>query len=177
MNKQFVSTAAYLTISSYRGLSFGAQHYYGTITFHVYRVGEKRLDVQKKLSKQEAIALNKKDGYSGGYTSHHPGELTTRFDTEQSLVKYAQTLFSDTVQKQYPKIHFLVQGRTGIIEPQLVIAGDMCKEVTRINELAERLEGLHDDGGWDEHRSRMDKICDEWMKLAIGLGILHPDTR
>ena len=172
MKKRFIANAAWLDITTWVGIGLGATHYYGTISLrrHWGKHGQKKWEVEKKISRSEAIELNKSEGTA--YSQYRPGQLTTRFNSEAEVLEYAISIFRDKVQKKYPEIKFLVLGNTAIIDPQPIIVGDDSADVARVNELAARAEKIH---YWDSEKE-MGEIAKEWEKLAIRMGYLHPDT-
>lgn len=170
--KKWTTNAAWLTIGSWIGIGLGAEHYYGTITLRRSwgKKGNKEWQVQKKLTKSEAIELNKKEGTSS-FFRYKPGMLTERFNTEAEMVEYAIALFREKVQKKYPDVKYLVLGTTGVIDPQPIIVGDGSKEVTMVNNFAARAEKI----GYFDSPKEMEEINKRWEKLAIRMGYLHPD--
>ncbi len=97
-----------LTISSYRGISIDAEHYYGR--FHVtqkcsinenggwyWTSSEKQKhplefkEVEYRISAKQAAELNKKDS-SWGY-DHVKGELSGRFSTREEVIAKAIVMF------------------------------------------------------------------------------------
>lgn len=106
-----------LDISTFRGISIGAEHYYGK--FSVYpkfreivksdgsishqsstsdpRHKYDRYEIKRKLSQKEAIELNKKDD-GGFFTSSFgfkKGDETTRFDNKDQLMLAALRKFRE----------------------------------------------------------------------------------
>jgi len=172
MKKRFITNAAWLDITTWVGIGLGATHYYGTISTrrHWGKHGETKWEVDRKISRAEAIELNKAEGTA--YSQYRAGQLTVRFSSEEQLLEYAADTFRNKVQKQYPNVKYLILGSTGIIDPQPIIVGDGSADVATVNELAERAEKI---GFWESEKE-MKKIAKKWEKLAIRMGYLHPDT-
>ena len=145
---------AYLVISSWIGVGIGAEHFYGKITFRsTSRVDTREKELKRKLSLNEAKALDKKDGCHTWRVLRE----TERFNSSDDIRKLA----IKTYKKLFPLAEFLIEGRSSIAEPQPIIAGDdkkLMREVNRLNKMAD------DVGRWDNNEE-MQKIWDEWNVL------------
>lgn len=86
-----------LKIHSFKGVSFGAMHYYGSIKRDIYALHPDRedtywcstesIEVQHVLTPKEAAALNEKDSTVGLFGSYDmdSGEWSQRFDREKDV--------------------------------------------------------------------------------------------
>lgn len=106
------------------------------------------------MTREDARVLNKKDGVS---VTWREGETTDRFDTEEGIRKLAKKEWK----KHFPKAKVLIEGRSGVIEPQpILIAPVDYKRLS--NALAKKAEEIN---YWDGNEKKMRTICDKWDKL------------
>lgn len=115
-----------LQIESWRGTSFGATHFYGTLHrfaderitpenvdgYNLDHFSENSIKVYKTLNKKEVIKLNKKDSYIG--IPHEVGERTNRFDSISELVETAK---EDYIRGSMEQLPFVVVLRGRLYEP------------------------------------------------------------
>ncbi len=148
----------YLEITSWVGLSIGAEHYYGKLIISGTR--EKSVDLTKKLSDRECFYLNKKDSLSG-IIRWKAGQTTKRFNTEADLERLAIKIWK----KKYPKYDALLEGRSSILDPQKPL--DARKKVV-LNKLRKFWIDAEATGGYEGDEKAMDKISDEYMAWAFG---------
>jgi hypothetical protein len=136
----------YLEVTTWRGMSIGAIHYYGRL-----RVGDKTIDVMRKVTAAAVKELNRRDG--GGY-DWQVGEETSRWNSKLALERAAIRWFKANYSIEDS---MLIKGLSGIFEPQPVICG---KEPFKsaINQLHSRAEEC---GFW-HNENVMQDICDEW---------------
>jgi len=144
-----------LNITTWRGISVGAVHVYGTLSCD----DEKYVRMTKTLTRKTAAQMNKMDRDWGriGLT-HRPGEESECFDTEDDVIDVAK----DTYKEHYPKADALVQGTPADCDPKEVLDGPK-KFITAGMKLYKKTEKV---GGWEGDIEAMEKICDEWDKLV-----------
>ena len=138
----------HLEISSFRGISLGAIHYYGKL------VGNTRIELEKTLTRRDAIKLNKHDD---GYI-WRPGTKYSGFDSEEEVIEFALNVWK----KHFPSGIILIQGNSAVADPQLVIAGDR-KIANTINKWYYQAEKINwYDGGQSE---LMHEISDAYWQF------------
>lgn len=147
-------------ISSYRGVSLGAEHYYASLSFYDADGEYKIKELRHRLTAKQAKALNKKDGVSGCYK---PGNMTERFDTAEDIQQIAIETFKELV----PHAIVLTCGRSAVVAPQLVLVGPKGYKA-KVNKLAERYKELD----WDTDGKELQAICDEFDALNNKYGVI-----
>ncbi len=140
---------AYLEINSWRGISIGAKHWYGTLKW-----GDSRVELTRILSKEDAVVLNKQRGDDYVYRA---GDVTNAFDSEYSVRLHAVRYITEHLLE----IKVLLEGSRATIEPKEVVMGsDGFKKYSRkAIEKCERLD-WYDSGNDDE----VDAIINRWYK-------------
>ena len=89
-----------LNITSYCGISLDAEHYYGhlilirspritTKNINNYGSSGEPIKLERPITREMALHLNKKDGEIGICTTHRPGEISDRFNTTEELTDFA----------------------------------------------------------------------------------------
>ncbi len=147
-------TPCYLDVSSYVGISIGADHYYGHLKYN-----DQKIELKHRLTQKEADLLNKKDG--NNYNRYKKGALSERFDTEEQVEKIA----IKTWKQHFPDANILIKGSDVYIEPQPCIDGlKVIKD--KINRLYKRACKL----GWFDNGNDkiVDEICDEYYHKILG---------
>lgn len=158
-----MSTVVNLEITSFQGVSVGAEHYYGKLkSYDPYQTFE----IEKVLTEREAAALRIKDDWPG----FKAGDKTTRFNTRDEIIEIAE--------RDYKKIFVgakvLTLGSSTSAEPQEIL--DAPKPIMRKgNEMFQEVEAM----GWiqrggffyrhPEHQSRLNQLCREYSKLLAGV--------
>jgi len=141
-----------LEISSWQGMSLGAEHYYGKL------VGEKddnyiKYELEKIMSKKDAERLSKKDDWK-----YKEGRGTSRFENEDEIREIAIKEW----QKIFPNACALLEGRSISAEPM------KCLKVKNEN-LKEKLNKIWEENEVISHISRnynkIDILCDKYWKL------------
>lgn len=127
-----------LEITTWAGVSLGAEHYYGCIKD---TSGDNRLKdekVMKPLTAHEAAKLNKKDHYMSG--SNKPGDLDPRFETREQVIKWALKWFREN----HPDDILLLK-RWAVWSPGLILHSPLDNVfVQRMNALLDIWEFLDD---------------------------------
>jgi hypothetical protein len=143
-----------LHISSWNGISVGAEHFYGNLsTYMCCDIPDHEL--KRKIKEvTEARYLSKKVGYKGMYKV---GDETSCFTTSNQVIKEARKKYK----KLYPGTKVIVLGNTGICSPQEIILGPRVfkREVNKIWRAYEKI--------WKIGRKR--KLSDDQI-----LDILEP---
>lgn len=148
------SNKVFLYITSYRGISFGAVHYYGSLTS--YDPDYKNVEVMKIMSEEEAKICNLNDKYD----SYEAGDETIRFNSEEELKLRAIEIWKTI----FPKGEVLFCGSICDADPcEILIAPEPYKELG--NELWKSAELID---YYKNHPEIMEKISNTWafmMKL------------
>ena len=148
----FNKYCVYLEITTWQGLSIGAEHYYGKLCG--YNKGEHiSVELKKVMTREDARILNKKD------SAHcwEEGETTDRFDTEEGIKKIARKEWK----KHFPQAKIVVEGREGVIEPQPIFVGPSDYK-RKINAWAKKAEEIN---YWDNEKV-MEALCSKWERLS-----------
>ena len=110
----------WLCISSWRGMSIGAVHYYGRFQPGT-KPGEKytEIDLEHPMSAKEAERLNflHNQGKEKIIFCYEEGEMTQGFDSRQDVIDRAIAIWRD----EFPNHKRLVLGDSGYYEPQDVL--------------------------------------------------------
>lgn len=137
----------YLEISSWRGISIGASHWYGKLVCN----GE-HIELRRKLSAKDAAEMNRK--WSSGNIFRR-GSMCKSFDSEQDIIKLAVTTFK----KHFKGASVLVLGHSCTADPQKVLIGPR-EFKSKVNAWYRRTERI---GGYDGgHYQEMSKISDDF---------------
>lgn len=83
----------YLKISTFRGISIGAEHYYGKLIFMEPYLHH---ELSYTMTQEDAVKLNDKDP---DWPYHSEGEKSTRFDSKdlvrEAAIKYCTEKWND----------------------------------------------------------------------------------
>ena len=150
-----------LHISSWRGISFGAQHYYGSLHYSGEGVYEER-KLRRVLTAKTAKILNDQRGCTeeeNRYARFHAGESTECFDSETHVRLAALRKWK----KEFPDAVFLLEGQSAVCDPQKCLAGpkDLKKTINAFYLASEKT------GGYEGDEKEMSRITDEyclWLK-------------
>ena len=103
---------AYLDISSYRGVSIGARHYYGKIVYLDKNQFLVFHELKRKITDAEVAQMNNEAVANGFlYIKHKKSELTNGFLSREELIKTGIEYF----RKNYDG--FLIKGSVGSCDP------------------------------------------------------------
>ncbi len=142
---------AFLEILTWVGC-FG-HHYYGTLKFR-----KKRFNVTYKLtSKQVKILM---DGEKHPYFfEYKAGEMSERFLDIDLLIRRAKR----TWKKELPNAKVLLEGNSGVVDPQKCIGAvdnELKKKLNKLWSAAKEIDYWADE-------EKMQIIHDKWSKLII----------
>ncbi len=154
--------------------SLGATHSYGRIIFPFKSDGtsdkmHEDVELGFTMSRIDAESANKKEKmFRGGSTYLHvykKGEWSTRFDHKIQIPPIAIKHYNEHLSKEWD---LLVQGRTGIIEPQEIIAHSLTdkKQILLIN----KINRIHKSWSkfevkWDREGCAAEKGMERWQKI------------
>jgi hypothetical protein len=150
---------AILEISSWIGISIGAQHFYASLCYYDQKNQYQKMDLTRKLSAKEIKELNKADSYLGLY--HKIGEDYKSFNTSEQTrivaIKY--------VIKFLHSIEILLEGRSAVASVQKCIYAKDNKTKIKINKLYDRANKLnfyHKKENW----KKMEKIDNKFLEIT-----------
>jgi hypothetical protein len=135
-----------LEISTWRGISIGAQHYYGKLHWYDADDEYQTHEITRILDKESAFKLTKQknSGRAEDYQwfDYEAGDESTDFDSRQEIRDIAIA----TYKEHYPEANMLQEGRWAVCDPQEVIDADDKELMKGINWMYERAEEI----GWYE---------------------------
>jgi len=146
-------SAVYLKITSFRGLSLGAVHYYGELRArNPYRC----VELSNTLTVASAKRLNKqrRDEFRGEDWNYRVGMKVNGFDTQQEIIDLA----IKTYKTHFQDATILIRGDPVYAEPQEIIDGKRSV-IVKANKLCNKYKE------YEKDYRMADSICDEWDKL------------
>ena len=147
------SNVCYLEITSYIGFVAGASHWFGALKFRGSSVF-----LQNKLSKREAIELNKRDRTA----LYRPGNESITFFSREQIIATAKAEYLS----HFPESIALVLGSPGLSYPRQAIVGPRGY-LRQANKLARDYDKL---GNFED--KQMQAIEREWEKLNELFGVV-----
>lgn len=150
-----------LEISSWRGISIGAQHYYGKLIFDDAEGKYQRVELLRTLDDAGATKLMKQqnDGRNPDYwIEYFAGDRTDCFDTKIELRNLAKKEWK----KLCPDAKLLICGSSCCADPQEVLAADdpeLMKQINYLWALAEEIDY------YEKDEKAMTKIYKAYQKL------------
>ena len=144
----YPKNTAFLEITSWEGISWGAEHYYGKLILNTDTYDE--IELQQVMTIKYGKELDKKDNGHGIWErAARRKETTGRFKTKKSIINIAKTKCEEL------EIVFLILGKSGCIQSQKVLLAPDHINIKRLNELALELDTLNtnhtgNDDKWDE---------------------------
>jgi len=147
-----------LHITTYQGISLGAEHYYAEL------IGEdKTVELQDILTIRQATRLNKKHRASGyNWNMHSPGDKFSGFDTKDDAIKEGIKEWLN----HFPDARFLVLGGN-YFEPKpllATVAGNDAALKKAAQKIVDKCEAI----GFFNNRKNdelMDLYCTKWDTL------------
>lgn len=151
---------ACLEISSWSGISMGAEHLYGSICYYNAEGEYKKHTLKYPMTKELAETLNKKDGQGSDWEA---GELTDRYESTNQIRDDAVKCFREMLEPQGCNI--LVEGSFATAQPQPVLAWAQGygKIACAFNDLYKKGKAV--DWNWDKDCNLLEALCDEWKAL------------
>lgn len=144
---------AVVEITSWIGMSMGAEHYYGELWMH-----GKKIELKHRLTKAEALKRNTKDPSF----AWRAGIMVSGFATEKKV----RTIAVELCRKD-SGVKLLLEGMYAVADVQKAVYGDPVI-VAKINELYARADVI---GFWDhnEHEDEMYDIDAEFDQVLKGI--------
>ena len=166
MDRRLREAMIHLRITSYRGISIGASHYYGELQFPCYDRGS--ITLEHPMSARDASRRNKESGYD--FPIHKAGELTKGFQSEQAVINWALAHW-----QEYGDEPFLVDGSTGYSEPKPVLATTLGELEPLQTAAAAIVQKCEDINWFDDPKNDvlMDQYIDEWEQLLLDHLLSH----
>lgn len=143
----------YLEISSWVGISIGAEHYYAKLN-----TGNEKYELSREMTRNEAIALDEKDDAMGSYEdAWERGEKTsTRFNSLDEIYESAQKKALEL------NCDILIEGKSHYVQPQKILYAKSLN-IDHANEIFNQFDLL--DWSNEEDEEVMDELCDKWFSL------------
>jgi len=153
--------AVWLEITTWRGTSPGAEHYYGRLIKNSRGPGEDfEEDVEQPFTRKHAQAFNEKHA-EFGLTKRKAGGKTNEFYSEQEVRKRAigrfNQLFPDGI---------LIEANHGSLSARPLLAWPewFDAQAKRANDLATEWERIN---GYEGNEKRAGEIDNEWQKILV----------
>lgn len=156
------SAIVYLDITSYRGVSVGAEHFYGKLV----NSGEKYevVELEQVMTKKMAIELNKKDGFG---SVGRAGSKTDRFLGKDKLIGFAKKEYK----KHFPKAKLLLLGNSSSVSVKKVLdceSEDVLKKCNKLYDEYKKIEWINRGGFFyrtPEGEVLEDELYGKWAKI------------
>jgi len=154
-----------LEISSWVGVSIGAQHAYGSLHFYDAELEYRRIRLSRKLTKETAEKLNEQrnEDRSDNLARFVSGDETECFDTYAHVRRTAKRVWKALC----PDAVVLLEGSWAVCDPQKCIAGpdEIRKEINRLYRKGVAI------GGYEGDEAAMDRIFKEYQAyISYGRG-------
>ena len=151
-----------LEITSWRGISFGATHYYAKLKWQDsnerFEIGSR--DVEHPLDQAGADALNEYDGWD----SYKPGDMSSRISSREdaiaSGIKLARELHGDNI--------LVRDGLYSDAQPIRTVYAPTSEILAEFNKVENAWFDIWDNAGydpWSTHEDQLDPINEEWFAL------------
>lgn len=149
----------FLEVSSWQGVSIGAEHYYGKLVrYSPYHT----VELEYRLTEKQAAEFSKKDDWK-----YKAGDKCSRFDTVDEVVKLGIAQYKDF----FPDAKILFTGESSTsAEPSKMIDGDpdLMKLANEIWQKYEAIPWERRGAFYDrspENRKIVNRLTDEWNAL------------
>ena len=149
---------AFLEITSWQGVSIGAEHYYGKIITHN---PYSHVELKRKLTAKQAAKLSKKDKWD-----YRPGAETDRFDTKEQIIKIAVAQYKSIM----PSARMLVLGSSSSVEPKQVLDANksIMEKCNKIYAEFEKIPWINRGGFWYRNlgdEEKIEELTTKWKKI------------
>jgi hypothetical protein len=141
-------------LSSFKGISPGAKHYYASLDFTDKFGNFKSREVLITLTEKSA------ERYSEHDYKFLKGDTTARIESRNEAIKCSLKEFKK-IQEEIGKNSVLILGKGVYVEPQPIIGGKKGKIVNQINKFAKQAEKLT----WEHDEKKLQPIWDKWHKI------------
>lgn len=167
------STVVFVEVTTYVGISLGAQHWYGEMVGDAtipnpdnpsYFSGYERRDVKRKLTAAGArkMTMQKYKTTGGVYIDlYEAGDWTNAFDSEEDVEKYAMR----SAKKCFPKLRLLLSCRGyRSADPEKVLWCESAADQIALYNLWHRWEIIN---GWQNKKNEREarEIAAEWDEI------------
>lgn len=153
---------AYIQLTNW-GFALGGEHYTVTIKCEKNSIDQ----LHYKLSRSEALLLNKKDGGSLFGSRYMVGEGCSRFFTKEKAIRHG----IQASREKWKKLKIIIEGKSGTVQPQEIVWCVDEKIMKGANLLFDAMELLYNKyrDPWLTHEKMMEKINDKWEILLVRL--------
>jgi len=150
---------AVLNISSWYGVSIGAQHFYGALSFDDEHGKYNRIELERRLTHETAriLSIQRKDDL------YYSGAMTEAFNTRKHVRRAGIRLWK----KLCPHTDFLLEGSYVVANPQKCISGPAEIRI-KINDFFRRSAAT---GGYEKDEKAMDAIFYEYRAYLKTIGV------
>jgi len=143
-----------LTITTFRGVSPGAEHYYGSMRDANFKL--EKVDIEK--------ILTEKDDWE-----YRAGSTFSRFDSESEIIEIAKRIYKDV----FLGFDILLCGSDTTAEPIQPIDGpvEFMESALKIYAEYDAIPWVEKRGFYDrtpEDRKRVNKLTEQWQELFNG---------
>lgn len=156
----------HLDITSWRGISIGAVHWYVSIIIDEGDKLTETIELTRPLTSAEAKALNVERAARGYFSRHKAGDKTTGFNTEEDAINTGI---------QYFKAHY-----TGVLldgdyacysawKKVIVYPNEFAPLVKEMNDLADRFQKLNGYECDRKHAKLVERLDQRWAKRYTAL--------
>lgn len=145
-----------LEINSWIGTAPGASHYFGRL-----RIDKETIDVDREITKEVALALNRDEKRKGDSYRWSVGGTTIRFHSEAEVIARAIEMIAE-----YPDA-VLFEGSSAVLDPQPVLHGPEPLK-TECNQMVAEAEA---NDWWEGDEETMEAISERWMAMLKTNGL------
>ena len=150
-----------LHISSWQGISLGAEHYYAESQGPL-ETDYKKVELCDTLTPRQAAHLNKKNNERNLYKA---GELNKGFDTYEAAIQAGIREWK----AHFPEASYLVLGKSSSIEPKPLLDSTLTDDSelkAKVQAIVDQCEAI----GWYDNPKNDDKMDSLYKEWAILLG-------
>lgn len=147
-----------LKITSYRGISLGATHFYGRLSYYTPKNEFMWDEVTHKLTVKEAKYLNGTDGLERSVVKFRAGQESGRFETKEQLIETAIEKFRKSF---VPHGYKLLLGNDHADPCEIL----WCEDKDLQFQLEELNEQAKANNRWQGNQKTMARICKQWDEL------------
>lgn len=146
---------ACLEVNSFRGISIGAVHWYGTIVISNSGCYE-RIKLQRKMTDKEISLLNKQEERS----ANRRGMLTDGFDSEEQVIEYGRKEFDKIL---HGGVLFLGSNACLSAWKRVIMWPPQVDSiVAKMNKISDEFKDIN---GYEGNYEKASNLDEEWMKL------------
>lgn len=156
------SKIGHLHITSFRGISLGAIHWYGKLIIGLHSEKEK-IELNRPLTAKEAKTMNSEASRVGFFNKHKPGDLIDGFMSEEDAIRKGIEYFK----KHYNGILYLGDTCSCSAWKRVILwpvdNNKINNLVIKMNKISDKFISLNGYEGPEEEV--VTKLDNEWYKL------------